>query len=111
MEKLSLPLVAWLVFLTAALLEVAGDAVIRKGLRGGGWALILGGCFLLAGYGIVVNLVKWDFSKLLGVYVAVFALVSVTVGRFVFGEPVPLTTWAGVEIIVLGGLLIQFGAN
>jgi carbamoyltransferase len=50
----------------------------------------------LAGYGLVVNLPKWDFSKLLGVYVPVFALVSVCVGRFLFGEDVPVTTWAGV---------------
>jgi small multidrug resistance family-3 protein len=111
MEKISLPVVAWLIFLGAAALEVGGDAVIRKGMRGGGWALIAGGCLLLAGYGLVVNLVKWDFSKLLGIYVAVFALVSVHAGRFLFGEKVPVTTWAGMGIIVLGGLVIQFGEN
>jgi drug/metabolite transporter (DMT)-like permease len=111
MEKLNLPVVAWLVFFGAAALEVGGDAVTRKGLRGGGWAFIVGGCLLLAGYGLVVNLVKWDFSKLLGVYVAVFALVSVLVGRFLFREEVTVTTWVGVGIIMLGGLIIQFGAN
>ena len=57
------------------------------------------------------NLVKWDFSKLLGVYVAVFAVVSVDAGRFLFGERVPITTWAGLGIIILGGLIIQFGEN
>ena len=40
--------------------------------------------------GLVVNLVKWDFSQLLGVYVAVFALVSILAGRFIFGEQIPL---------------------
>ncbi len=50
-------LVAWLIFLAAAVLEVGGDAVIRKGLRSGGWML----------------------------------------------------TWVGVGIIVVGGLVIQFG--
>ena len=54
---------------------------------------------------------KWDFSKLLGVYVAVFAVVSVDAGRFLFGERVPITTWAGLGIIILGGLIIQFGEN
>lgn len=110
-DKLSLPLVAWGILVCAAALEIGGDAVIRKGLRGGGWAVIAGGCLLLAGYGLVVNLVKWDFSRLLGVYVAVFALLSVLAGRFLFGESVSLTTWTGVGIILVGGLLIQYGGN
>jgi len=64
---------------------------------------------MLAGYGLLVNTVKWDFSKLLGVYVAVFALVSVLFGLFVFGESVPKSTWMGLLIIIIGGLVIQFG--
>ena len=103
------PLIAWLIFLAAAVLEVGGDAVIRKGLRGSAWMYVVIGCVMLAAYGIVVNLVKWDFSKLLGVYVAVFATVSVLAGRFIFGEDVAPTTWVGVGIIVVGGLVIQFG--
>jgi hypothetical protein len=31
-----MPVVAWLTFAAAAVLEVAGDAVIRTGLRGSG---------------------------------------------------------------------------
>jgi len=111
MGNTEFPLVAWLIFLAAAVLEVGGDAVIRKGLRGHVWAYIALGCLMLANYGIVVNLVKWDFSKLLGVYVAVFATVSVLFGHFFFAEDVVPTTWAGVGIIVLGGLVIQFGAR
>jgi len=103
------PLIAWLIFLAAAVLEVGGDAVVRKGLRGGVWTYVLLGCLMLAVYGVVVNLVKWDFSKLLGVYVAVFATVSILAGRFLFREDVAVTTWAGVAIIVVGGLVIQFG--
>jgi drug/metabolite transporter superfamily protein YnfA len=103
------PLIAWLIFLAAAVLEVGGDAVIRKGMRSSGWLYIATGCLMLALYGVVVNLVKWDFSKLLGVYVAVFAAVSVLAGRFLFEENVAPTTWVGVGIIVVGGLVIQFG--
>jgi drug/metabolite transporter superfamily protein YnfA len=103
------PLIAWVIFLAAAVLEVGGDAVIRKGLRGSAWMYVVVGCVMLATYGIVVNLVKWDFSKLLGVYVAVFATVSVLAGRFLFGEDVAPTPWAGVGIIIVGGLVIQFG--
>jgi small multidrug resistance family-3 protein len=93
----------------AAILEVSGDAVIRKGLRGGGWAVIVAGGVVLAFYGVLVNLVKWDFSKLLGVYVAAFAVVGVLCGRIFFKETVPVSTWVGLAIIVAGGLVIQFG--
>ncbi len=64
---------------------------------------------MLAVYGLVVNSVKWDFSRLLGVYIAFFAVVSVLFGRFVFAETVPNTTWVGLALIVMGGALIQFG--
>jgi drug/metabolite transporter superfamily protein YnfA len=109
MERFDLPLVAWLVFVGSAVLEVGGDAFIRKGLQGSGLVAIMVGAVMLGSYGLLVNMVRWDFSKLLGVYVAVFALVSVSCGRFVFGEDVPLSTWVGLAIIVLGGLVIQFG--
>jgi small multidrug resistance family-3 protein len=64
---------------------------------------------MLACYGMVVNTLKWDFSRLLGVYVAVFALVSILCGRFAFHEKISLATWIGISVIVLGGLIIQFG--
>jgi len=100
---------AWLIFVAAAVLEVGGDAVVRKGLRGHQLAVVAAGCLALGAYGLVVNLVRWDFSKLLGVYVAVFAVVSILTGRFVFRESVPPSTWLGLAIIVAGGLVIQFG--
>jgi drug/metabolite transporter superfamily protein YnfA len=101
--------IAWLVFIAAALLEVGGDAVIRRGLRGRGVALIVAGFIALGCYGLVVNSVKWDFSKLIGVYVAFFALISVLVGRIVFKETIPSSTWIGLALIVAGGMVIQFG--
>ena len=102
-------LLAWVIFIAAAILEVGGDAVIRRGLRGGiVWFIILG--FVTLGcYGVVVNTVKWEFSRLLGVYVAVFAVVSVLTGRFIFRETIPSTTWVGLAIIVVGGAVIQAG--
>lgn len=101
---------AWMVFIAAALLEVGGDAVIRKGLHGNFFWFILSGFAMLGCYGVVVNTVKWDFSRLLGVYVAVFAVVSVLAGRLVFKESIPLSTWLGLSIIVVGGAVIQCGA-
>lgn len=109
--KLVNALAAVLVFVVAALLEVGGDAVVRQGLRGRSAGLIVAGGLLLAIYGLVVNLVRWDFSRLLGVYVAVFALMSVLVGRFWFREVVPTSTWLGLGLIVLGGLVIQIGGR
>ena len=66
---------------------------------------------MLGAYGVVVNTVKWDFSRLLGVYVAVFALVSILFGRLVFKENIPNTTWLGLMVITLGALIIQFGSR
>ena len=98
-----------IIFIAAALLEVGGDAVVRSGLRGSQPVIIVIGCLLLGFYGVVVNLVKWDFSRLLGVYVAVFAVISVCWGKFIFHENVPPVVWVGLGLIVAGGLLIQFG--
>jgi len=100
---------AWFIFIGAAILEVGGDAVVRKGLRGSGLLVILSGCTMLGLYGVVVNMVKWDLSKLLGVYVAVFALISILCGRFVFKEQISNATWLGLAVIICGAMIIQFG--
>ena len=98
-----------LVLVFAAALEVGGDAIIRKGLRGGGVALAAAGFVVLGSYGVIVNLLDLDFSKLLGVYVGVFALISVLTGRFLFGDRVAVTTWVGLGIVLVGSLVIQAG--
>ena len=43
--------------------------------------MIVVGAVLLGLYGLLVNMVPWDFSRLLGVYVAVFAVVSILAGK------------------------------
>ncbi len=96
------------VFLVSAFLEVGGDALVRKGLRSAGAGFIIAGFLALGSYGIVVNSVRWDFSKLLGVYIAVFAVVSTLFGRYVFHESIPNVRWVGIVMIVCGGLVIQF---
>ena len=47
--------IAWFIFVAAAILEVAGDATVRRGLRGGGVWFIVAGCLALGGYGLIVN--------------------------------------------------------
>jgi small multidrug resistance family-3 protein len=101
----------WLAFLLSALLEVAGDAAVRRGLLGRSLVFVLLGCAVLGCYGLMVNSVKWDFSKLIGVYVGFFALVSVLFGRIVLREQIPPSTWWGLALVIAGGLLIQFGGR
>jgi drug/metabolite transporter superfamily protein YnfA len=104
-------LVPFAVFTAAAALEVAGDALIRAGLRGRGVAVVAVGFAVLGSYGVVVNLLEVDFSRLLGAYVGIFAVVSVVVGRLVFGDQVPASTWLGLLVVLGGSLIIHFGAR
>jgi small multidrug resistance family-3 protein len=97
------------VFVGAAVLEVLGDALIRKGMRGNGFVLIGLGFIVLGTYGVVVNLLDLDFSRLLGAYVGIFAIVSVLVGRIAFKDQVPTSTWAGLAVILCGSLIIHLG--
>ena len=99
------------ILVLAAVLEVGGDAIIRKGLRGGGLSVVAIGAVVLGSYGIVVNLLQVDFSKLLGVYVGVFAVVSVLAGALLFRERVATSTWAGLAVILCGSAIIQIGSR
>lgn len=97
------------IFVCAAILEVGGDALIRRGLRGGGAILVALGFLTLGSYGVVVNLLDVDFSRLLGAYVGIFAVASVAFGRLVFGDQVPPSTWVGLAIILAGSLVVHLG--
>jgi small multidrug resistance family-3 protein len=96
-------------FTGAAVLEVVGDALIRRGLRGGGAVLVATGFCVLGSYGILVNQLDLDFSRLLGAYVGIFAVVSVAVGRLAFHEVVPASTWIGLAVILVGSAIIHLG--
>ena len=93
----------------AALLEVAGDYLIRIGLSPRRLPTILGGSALLALYGVAVN-VHWrgEFGKLLGLYVVVFFLASQACGVAIDGERIGAARVVGGTLIVTGGLVIQF---
>jgi drug/metabolite transporter superfamily protein YnfA len=98
------------IMFAAAVFEVGGDAMIRAGLRGYGWLLCGLGVATLGAYGVIVNLLAIDFSKLLAAYVAFFAIVSVAFGKFLFSESVPTATWAGLTVILVGSAIIQLGS-
>jgi drug/metabolite transporter superfamily protein YnfA len=100
---------AILVFVGAAVLEVLGDALIRKGMRGSGLLVVGLGMAVLGAYGVVVNLLDLDFSRLLGAYVGIFAIVSVVIGRLMFNDQVPVSTWIGLAVILFGSMIIHVG--
>jgi small multidrug resistance family-3 protein len=97
-----------LLLVAAGILEVGGDAAVRKGLRESGISAVIVGCVMLGSYALVVNSIQWDFGKLLGVYVAVFALVSVLWGRYIMKDVIAPATIVGVSIIIIGGLIISW---
>lgn len=97
------------VLIGAAILEVGGDVLIRRGMRGGGLPFVGAGFVILGSYGVLINLLDIDFSKMLGAYVGVFAAISVLVGRVAFRDQVPVSTWAGLAVILGGSLIIHFG--
>ena len=95
----------------AAVLEVAGDALCRAGLRGGRAGLLIFGGVVLWLYGITVNATGWNFGRLLGVYTAVFFVVSQVVAVCVFREPISPPMLIGGALIVAGGLVLSCWPN
>jgi len=69
------------------------------------------GLALLGSYGVLLNLVELDFSRLLDAYVGIFAIVSVLIGHLAFRDQVPASTWIGLAIILGGSLIIHLGSG
>jgi small multidrug resistance family-3 protein len=99
----------WGVFVASAVLEVGGDALIRAGLRGDRTALVVAGFLILGSYGLLLNTMTWDFTRLLGTYIAVFALTSVLFGVVLFHETPSPPTWAGLLLMLGGAAVMQLG--
>jgi hypothetical protein len=108
----SYPLGAFAVLTVAAFLEVFGDSFFQVGFyrsSGTGRVLaLLAGVAVLAAYGSVVNIPRWDFGKLLGVYVVLFFLMAQLVARVRFGQSPTPPIYAGGALIVAGGLVMAF---
>src|SRR5436305_12440775 len=99
-------LILWSILLAAAVLEVGGDAAIRWGLRNARWG-IAGGAAALVGYGLVVNASRLDFSRLLGIYIAVFFVVSQVLAVLCFRERLTAANRVAGALIVAGGLVLK----
>jgi small multidrug resistance family-3 protein len=108
----SYPLGAFAVLTVAAFLEVYGDSFFQVGFyrsSGAGRVLALAaGVAVLAVYGSVVNVPRWDFGKLLGVYVVLFFLMAQIVNKLRFGQAPTPPIYAGGGLILAGGLVMAF---
>jgi len=104
---------ALLLLAIAAFLEAYGDSCFQSALyRASGVSRVLafvGGAVSLAAYGLVVNAPRWEFGKLLGVYVVLFFLLAQIVARVKFGQAPTLPILIGGAFICIGGLVISLG--
>ena len=108
----SYPLGAFAALSVAALLEVYGDSFFQVAFyRSSGFGRVLAlvaGVAVLAAYGSVVNVPRWDFGKLLGIYVALFFVMAQVVARVRFGQSPTPPIYAGGALIVAGGMVMAF---
>jgi drug/metabolite transporter superfamily protein YnfA len=111
-----------LALVVAAYLEITGDVAIGDALNPIRWRGIAWGWILLGLYGVAVNgynwLVvqfrpganeEWRFSRLLGAYIAIFALVNLLLALRREGSSIQDHTIIGTCVIIIGGVIIQFG--
>ena len=102
---------ALLILLLAACLEVFGDSSFQTALyRSSGISrtvAFLGGAASLVAYGLLVNVPRWDFGRLLGVYVVLFFVLAQIVARVRFGQVPTMPVFVGGALIVAGGLIIS----
>ncbi len=103
---------AFLLLAVAAFLEVFGDACFQSGMyqstgsKRASW--FIGGTLVLVLYSLFVNTPKWDFGKLLGVYVVLFFVVAQIVAKLRFQQSPTPPVYVGGALIVLGGAVMTF---
>jgi small multidrug resistance family-3 protein len=104
-RRMALILRVLVILVLAAALEVGGDALVRIGLGGRSYMIAAGAVTLLA-YGVLVNKSGLDFNRLMGVYIAVFFVVSQVISFILFKQIPDDRLLLGGGFIVAGGLLI-----
>ena len=102
-----------LVFLlTATILEVNGDALVRIAIyEHVGLVRIMlavAGAALLFGYGLTVNLAPLEFGQLAGLYIATLFIVWQIINLLVFRTIPSLPIVVGGTLMVAGGLIVTF---
>ena len=106
------PVGAFILLAFAAFLEVFGDSFFQAGIyhaTGSArlWSFALG-IAILAFYGFTVNVPRWDFGRLLGVYVALFFVVAQVVAKIRFDQTPTTPIYVGGTLILAGGGIIAF---
>ena len=88
----------------------SGDAFLQSAVhRASGasrGASLAAGALSLSFYGLVVNLRRWNFGKLLGIYVVLFFPIAQVIARVKFHEPASLPVVVGGILITCGGLVL-----
>lgn len=102
---------AVVVLLVAAWLEAYGDSCFQSGLyRSSGtsraFAFVIGAASL-AGYGLVINVPRWDFGRLVGGYVVLFFLCAQVIAWTKFRQAPNIPLIMGGALITAGGLIIS----
>lgn len=96
----------------ATVLEVTGDAMIRKTIyeHTGAARIAFGilGALLLFGYGFFLNLAPVEFGKVVGLYIATLFVMWQIISYFTFKSVPTVPMMIGGSLIVAGGLLITF---
>lgn len=100
-----------LVFLiVATTLETFGDAIVRLGIGQGAWlaraGLFFAGAVLLFGYGLSVNLAPVEFSRVVGLYIAILFIMWQVVNLIVFRTPPGVPVMLGGALIIGGGAIV-----
>ena len=91
--------------IVAAGLEVGGDALVRLGLAGRSYLIAAGAATLLV-YAVLVNKSGLDFNRMMGVYIAVFFVVSQVISFVIFKQVPDDRLLLGGGFIITGGLVI-----
>jgi hypothetical protein len=98
--------------LIATVLEVSGDAIVRKAMyEHAGMArvgLLVAGMVLLLGYGCSLNLTPVPFSAVVGLYIATLFVMWQAISAIAFRARPTLPIIVGGSLIVLGGLIVTF---
>jgi small multidrug resistance family-3 protein len=94
-----------LILVAAALLETGGIALMRWGMQQSGVLIMVGAAGLVA-YGVVVNQGGPDFGRLMGVYIAVFFVISQIIAVALFHQFPNTRTLIGGALIISGGVTI-----
>lgn len=98
--------------LVATLLEVSGDAIIRKciyeysgGVRIG---LFIVSAILLFGYGFFLNLAPVEFGQVVGLYITML-FITFQVANYIAFQTLPtVPIMVGGTLVIAGGLIITF---